>query len=236
MLFSGDVGTGKTALAETFGHQVARSEKITVRAMHMSLKARGAGAVGEMTRLVTAAFDEVEKIACDNHTPGKKPSSAVILIIDEADALAQSRGLDRMHHEDRAGVNALIRGINRLTSRRLPVIVVMCTNREGAIDPAVMRRASARFSFERPNDERRQEVLTDAFGRILPQEDIASLVQVTGPLNGRTYGFTYSDLTQRLVPSILLAAFPDRPVGSIQQLNIQQPGQNHLAESRVRSM
>lgn len=212
VLFSGDVGTGKTALAETFGHEVARTEKIPVRAMHLSLKARGAGAVGEMTRLVTTAFDEVEKIAAQAQSSGNKPGSATILIIDEADALAQSRGLDQMHHEDRAGVNALIRGINRLTSKSLPVVVVMCTNRVDAIDPAVMRRASAHFTFERPNEERRHEVLADAFGSVLSKDELGSLVNATGSVNGRNYGFTYSDLTQRLIPNILLAAFPDHPV------------------------
>ena len=33
---------------------------------------------------------------------------AVILLVDEADALAQSREAAQMHHEDRAGVNAFL--------------------------------------------------------------------------------------------------------------------------------
>ena len=75
----------------------------------------------------------------------------MVLVIDEADALAQSREMAQMHHEDRAGVNALIRGIDELAGRRLPIAVVLCTNRPDAIDPAVRRRAAEIFRFERPD-------------------------------------------------------------------------------------
>src|SRR5260370_21774265 len=47
-LFSGDVGTGKTALAESFGDPVARAAGISITLYSLSLTARGTGAVGEM--------------------------------------------------------------------------------------------------------------------------------------------------------------------------------------------
>ena len=56
-------------------------------------------------------------------------------MIDEADALAQSRELGQMHHEDRAGVNALIRGLDQLAADRGRVLVVMCTNRIESLGP-----------------------------------------------------------------------------------------------------
>ena len=56
-----------------------------------------------------------------------------------------------MHHEDRAGVNALIRGISQIATEAPGVLVVMCTNRIGALDPAIRRRAAAEFDFARPD-------------------------------------------------------------------------------------
>lgn len=68
----------------------------------------------------------------------------MLLLIDEADALAQSRENAQMHHEDRAGVNAFICGI---ANQKLPAAVLMCTNRLKALDPAVQRRAAEVLTF-----------------------------------------------------------------------------------------
>ena len=43
-------------------------------------------------------------------------------------------------------------------------------------------------------------------------KDIEAIVSATGETEGRPYGFTYSDLMQRLLPSIVLDAYPDRNV------------------------
>src|ERR1700693_149592 len=62
-IFAGDVGTGKTILAETFGDAIARDADISVTLYALSLNARGTGAVGEMTSLISAAFSEVKLAA-----------------------------------------------------------------------------------------------------------------------------------------------------------------------------
>ncbi len=209
ILFSGDVGTGKTTLAESFGDPIARDEKIRVTVLRLSLMTRGRGAVGEMTHLLSQAFAEVEALASRGAAGGKKAASATILIIDEADALAESRDVEEMHHEDRAGVNALIRGIDRLSRKRLPVLIVLCTNREAAIDPAVLRRAAAHYRFERPNAEQRAVLIQSALGDIFSEGELEKLAELTGPRESRPYGYTYSDITGRLVPRLLLEAFPD---------------------------
>jgi len=209
-LFAGDVGTGKTALAETFGDEVARAIGIPILLYRLSLSSRGSGAVGEMTQLLSSAFDEVRRVV----SAGNR-STGVVLLIDEADALAQSRENAQMHHEDRAGVNAVIRGLNTLTEQRLPVLVVLATNRLDAIDPAVRRRAAATFNFGRPDDAQRRaslEALT--IGARIAAADLDRLVIATGPNPDRPYGYTFSDLYQRLVPAAVLAAFPDRPLTS----------------------
>ena len=211
-VFAGDVGTGKTVLAETFGHALAKAERIGVTLMRLSLNARGSGRVGEMTALISEAFRIVED-RVSGQKGAKSPSSAVVLLVDEADSLAQSREMAQMHHEDRAGVNALIRGVDRVSAEGLPVITVMCTNRGSAIDPAVHRRAARIFDFARPNAEQRAAVLGRAFeGAGFGTKDIKKLVDLTGATDGRKYGYTYSDLRTRLIPDAVLDAFPKKPL------------------------
>ena len=50
-LFAGDVGNGKTALAESFGDPIARQMGVSVTLYGLSLTVRGTGAVGQMTAL-----------------------------------------------------------------------------------------------------------------------------------------------------------------------------------------
>jgi AAA+ superfamily predicted ATPase len=120
-----------------------------------------------------------------------------------------------MHHEDRAGVNALILGIDDLAEGRRPVLVVMCTNRLSALDPAVMRRAAATFEFTRPNAEQRHLVLRNAFPEfVCSDEELSRVVELTGSDNESRIGFSFSDITQRLVPSVVLEAFPDQAITS----------------------
>lgn len=213
VVLSGDVGSGKTELAETIGDQVARQEKIDITLLPLSLSSRGQGRVGEMTQLVTAAFEHTFNEANKLKSAKGAARGGVILLVDEADALAQSRESDQMHHEDRAGVNAFIRGIDRLANGKLPAVVVMCTNRLSALDPAVRRRAAEIITFERPSDAQREEVLHRRLSPIgFGRADIQALVSATGAHAKCPYGFTYSDLTQRLLPAIVLDAYPSGPI------------------------
>ena len=226
VVLAGDVGCGKTALAESIADPVARDQDIDITLFPMSLSARGKGAVGEMTQLLSAAFDrtytEASKLA---GTGGGLARGAVILLIDEADALAQSREAAQMHHEDRAGVNALIRGVDRLANARLPVAVIMCTNRPDALDPAVQRRAADILNFERPDRKQREAVLAGPLRELgLCDAEIGAIVDATGSADSGESpdreGFTYSDLTQRLLPTIVLNAFPSSAVEAKAALEI----------------
>lgn len=213
VVLAGDVGSGKTEIAETIGDAVARQEDIEIELFPLSLSSRGQGRVGEMTQLISAAFDITAAHASKLKSGNGRARGAVILLVDEADALAQSRESAQMHHEDRAGVNAFIRGVDRLSEKGLPAAVIMCTNRLSALDPAVRRRAADVLSFGRPDDEQRRAVLTPALAEAgFSSTDIDALVAITGAQNGRDIGFTFSDLTQRLLPSIVLAAYPNGPV------------------------
>lgn len=221
IILAGDVGTGKTELAESIGDEVARRENIEIELLPLSLSARGQGKVGQITQLISAAFDytakEASKLRSAAGTQG-----AVILLVDEADALAQSRE-DEMHHEDRSGVNAFIRGIDRLSNQSLPAAVIMCTNRFHAIDPAVKRRAAEMLVFNRPDQEgRRQLLATRLAGLGFEPEDIEAVACATGPRGVNQPGFTYSDLTQRLIPSIVLDAYPETGIRPARAIKLAQ--------------
>jgi hypothetical protein len=97
----------------------------------------------------------------------------------------------------------------------------MCTNRLGALDPAVKRRAADILIFTRPGDEQRRVVLTGpllAVGFSRPQID--ELVAATGLQKNRKYGFTFSDLAHRLLPAIILDAYPSRSIDPARALEV----------------
>lgn len=221
VVLAGEVGSGKTELAETIGDAVARQEKIEITLLPLSLSSRGQGRVGEMTQLLSAAFDYTVQEATKLKSSTGRARGAVILLVDEADALAQSRESAQMHHEDRAGVNAFIRGIDRLGNGHLPAAVIMCTNRLGALDPAVKRRAADILAFDRPDEAQRHAVLAGTLNVLgFSDKQIADIVMATGKDKGDTHGFTFSDLTQRLLPGIVLDAYPSSAVDPARALKI----------------
>ena len=210
-VFAGDVGVGKTEVAEVLGQIIAVRCGVDATLYPLSLTARGRGAVGEMTTLLTRAFETISAEFTRTRRPDGTASNIGILLIDEGDALAQSRELAQMHHEDRAGVNALLRGIDGIRTDRLPILTIVCTNRLDALDAALRRRAAVIEVFERPDHQQRAALLARLLaGTKLSADEIHDLAADTGPTQQRPYGFTYSDLRQRLVPAIVLEAYRRR--------------------------
>ena len=223
IVLAGDVGSGKSELAYTIGDAVARQENIDVELFPLSLSTRGQGRVGQMTQLISAAFEYTLDRAKKLKSPSGKSRGAVILLVDEADALAQSRENDQMHHEDKAGVNAFIRGIDGLGNGKYPAAVIMCTNRPNSLDPAIRRRAAEIVYFKRPSAENRNLVLAGPLGELgFKDAEIQKIVEMTGPLKDRDYGFTFSDLVQRLLPSLVLDAYPNRSIKADRAIAIAQ--------------
>lgn len=223
IVIGGDVGTGKTELATTIGAKVAKLTKQSVSLYPLSLSTRGEGRVGEMTRLISDAFALVYDESKRFFKKDGGASSGNILLIDEADALAQSREAAQMHHEDRAGVNALIRGIDKLADYKCPAAVIMSTNRLRAIDPAIQRRAAETFVFKRPNFEQRRRVLKELEVFNFCSSQIDKLAKVR---DGEKVGFTYSDLRQKFIPSVALNAAPENLIefeSALKQLQDLRP-------------
>jgi AAA+ superfamily predicted ATPase len=125
-----------------------------------------------------------------------------------------------MHHESISGVNAFIRGIDRLATSRLPAAVIMCTNRYEALDPAVRRRAAEILTFGRPDEAARRRLLEPRLAELgFAPTEIDPIVAATGARNGGP-GFTYSDLTQRFIPAVVLDAYPHRAIEPQRALEI----------------
>ncbi|WP_186038783.1 ATP-binding protein [Burkholderia gladioli] len=202
VIFYGDVGTGKTAMAEAIGNRlVAESKSEDSQLFKLSNRVRGSGMVGEMGSLIAAAFVEIGK-AC-----GKGNRS--ILIIDEADSLAATRSQEHSHHEDKVAVNTLIQSIDDVRKYGGRVVVFFCTNRVDAIDPAILRRAALVEEFARPTDSQRHALFKDDLRVLdLSEPQIKELVAATAS-KGNVPAFTYSDIRTRLYPAALALAFPE---------------------------
>ena len=203
IVFEGDVGTGKTALAETIGDAVARENGYGVTMLKLSTQVRGTGYVGEMGTMLAAAFEQVAK-------QWQKSSLPVLLVIDEADSILTSRAALDHHHEDKSGVNTVLQHLDALKQDAAQVAVIAITNRVGVLDPAVMRRATAVHTFDRPSSGERRAYFEQMFTGIrMPRDGVERLVQASEPRNDRTGKSTplsWSDLTIRFVVPAVRAA------------------------------
>lgn len=205
VIFHGDVGTGKTATAESIANRLVIESGLEDSVLFkLSNRVRGTGRVGEMGTLLSEAFQQVTKAAGQHRR--------AILVIDEGDSLGASRAQDHSHHEDKVAVNTLIQHIDALRRLAGRVVVFLCTNRVSALDAALRRRAAIIEEFTRPSPEERRAL----FGMdltALPQSEsqINQLVAMTGERAGRP-SWTYSDIRTRLYPAALARAFPARPL------------------------
>lgn len=202
VILAGDVGTGKTATAEGVCDRLAREAGRESMLFKLSTRVRGTGKVGQMSSLLNQAFDAVAKQA------GK--TRHAFLIIDEADSLASARETAQSHHEDKVAVNTIIQKVDDLRRHSGRIVVILCTNRESALDPAIIRRAARVEPFNRPTDREREELFqTDLEGLNIKDDTMRELVRLTGPRDGAP-GFTFSDLRSRFLPNALCRAFPTR--------------------------
>jgi AAA+ superfamily predicted ATPase len=224
VLLEGDVGCGKTALAETIGDPLAEMTGGKVHLLKVNTQVRGTGMVGEMTDLIVQAFAQAEARA------DRLKGEPVLLLIDEADALAARRDEQHMHHEDKAGLNTLLQRIDglRLGGRRIAVIFI--TNRPEALDPAVRRRAALRLTFGRPDDAIRAEIIRQSLPELgMSRKETEEIVVLTGPGAEKNRGvpFTASDMTERLLPAALRAAYAaGRPLTGadlLEQARVMEP-------------
>lgn len=196
ILLSGEVGCGKSALASCIATPVAELIDRRIQCFETPSDIRGGGLVGGISDRITAAFAHVQRQL--------KSRAAGILIIDEADDLATSRAQMQAHHEDRAGLNVLIKQLDAFGRAESPLAVLLITNRADVIDAAVMRRAMLHLRFERPDDEARRAVFSALLDGV---PSTAKQVKALVDKSRKTPAYSYSDLVQRVGESALMAAW-----------------------------
>lgn len=202
VLLAGEVGCGKTALATTIGTPLATELGEKVLVLETPSNIRGTGMVGELSARVTDAFTQAR---------AKVGKGAGLLIIDEADDLGLSRSERQAHHEDRAGLNVLIKQLDLLTREKTRMAVLMITNRARAMDPALLRRAALTLEFTRPGPVERHHLFERLLaGSRYEAQDLELLVS----RSERPVRFSYSDLTQRVARTAILESLrKDEPFG-----------------------
>ena len=206
VVFEGDVGTGKTVLAETVGQRVAEDGGFGVHLVKMNTQVRGSGYVGEMGTLIAGCFREVKAL-------WERKGEPVIFLMDEADSVLTSRESVSHHHEDKAGVNTILQHLDDFRASQAQIAVIAITNRGGVLDPAVRRRAASVLTFARPDRARCEALLRRLFEGALTDEELATLTEVAWRAGqGRSgKGYTYSDLTLRFaIPAAREAVWEGR--------------------------
>lgn len=205
VLMVGDAGTGKTVSAEGIADRMVRELGKDGFFIKLSTRVRGEGLHGQMGSLVNSAFDKLKQEA------GKKRMA--FLFIDEADAIATTRSTLQMHQEEKAAVNTLIQKIDEIRGLKGRAIVFMATNRLHFIDEAILRRATIIMEFERPDDKERKELFVKILdGTGLNDAELTKLVALTSPSNNDGLGYSFSDLTLKVLPEAVAESFPDKPL------------------------
>lgn len=196
VVLSGDVGCGKTALATSVVAPLSKRLDAQVALFEAPTGIRGKGLVGEMSTNIAETFAKAIQ-----ELPRK---GYALLLLDEGDDLATSREQLQAHHEDRAGVNALIKEIDRFAGEAVRIAVVLCTNRGSALDPALLRRAALHLQFERPVGEALKGLLDVVLeGVQVDDEGLYRLIRCL-PTNPP---YTPSDLIHRVGRRAVLEAY-----------------------------
>jgi SpoVK/Ycf46/Vps4 family AAA+-type ATPase len=202
VLLSGEVGCGKSALAAAIGTPLSEVLDRRVITLETPSDLRGWGHVGEMSARITDAFDQARRRA--------REIRAGLLVIDEADDVATARAQMQAHHEDRAGLNVLIKQIDQLARAKDPLAVILITNRQAVLDPAVRRRTALHLAFVRPDAGARAAVFRHLLGGI---KATAPQIEKLVHASEREIPYSFSDLVDRLARAVLREAQRrDRPV------------------------
>ena len=197
-IFEGEPGLGKTVFARSIGDPLARALDAPVIAYRVGLQVRGEGLVGQLSRNIYQLIE----FARGKHQDSGAP---ILLHVDEADAIAQSRDEQQQHSEERAGLNTLLQQIDGL--RDTPgVALLLTTNRPGALDVALRKRSAAHWiTFPLPSFSARRQLLRRTFGHVLKPRDLHTLV-------GATDGFAPRDIVELCNSAVMEAICRDIPL------------------------
>ncbi len=172
LLFYGPPGTGKTLAAEAVAGELGKS-LFRVRLDRLLSKY-----VGETEKAIAGAFRAAD-------------ASGDVVLLDEADALLGDRSTAERRWEI-SQTNVLLQEIERFKG-----VVILTTNRDRSLDPALERRLLARIEFAMPGEAERVVLWRKHLpprAPVSPDVDLAALARAY-PLSGsfiRTAAFMAS--------------------------------------------
>jgi SpoVK/Ycf46/Vps4 family AAA+-type ATPase len=177
-VFEGSPGLGKTELGRSIGDPLARALGIQVVQYRVGLQVRGEGLVGQLGGNI---FKLIEFAKMEHQQRGVP----ILLLIDEADAIGQSRDIHEQHQEERAGLNTLLQQIDGL--RDSPgVALILTTNRPGTLDTALKERSGAHWiTFPDSTFDVRLHLFERSLGGLLSSRDLQTLAAATAGYSPR---------------------------------------------------
>lgn len=149
MVFEGPPGTGKTTAAKVIA-EAGNAKFIYHSAADLVNKFQGSGAAS-----VRQIFEEAEEKA-------KSEGKPVVVCLDEIEAVVEQ---DTQHDSSRQASMALRSHLSQMREKKdpeMPVVVILCTNRLGAMDPALRDRSTI-VTFGLPDAQTREELFTRRF-------------------------------------------------------------------------
>jgi SpoVK/Ycf46/Vps4 family AAA+-type ATPase len=188
-LFSGPPGTGKTMVAGLIAREL-RLELYQVDLSRIVSKW-----IGETEKQLARVFEAAE-------------AGHALLLFDEADALFAKRSAEVKSAVDRYAnleVNYLLQRVESFGG-----IVILTTNLDSSIDPALRRRLASHIVFERPEVEEREKLwhaMLDADAPLEPNLDVRRLATEFADMTG-------ANIRNASLAAAFLAADEGRPIGT----------------------
>ena len=148
ILLYGPPGTGKTTLAKSISSSIFSDKKNSANFLMVSPDVIENKFYGESLKLLKAVFTLAKKI------------EPCVIFFDEIDGILSARtAMDQSHTTSmKTSFLTYLDGVDTNS-----VLLIGATNREKALDPALLRRLSVHLKLDNPSDQDKKKMLSNYF-------------------------------------------------------------------------